>query len=125
LIHKFGKKDGGDFDAFIEELKKQPSPAVGELFIFVDECHRTQSGKATRNDSAGQRGNDRSKGIRGGHAPVLGLCRALLEAGYDPRRPLRAYRGDTVALKIRSIGEGAAYTSAGEVIKRNSIDCRR
>ena len=45
LIHKFGKKDVGDFDAFIEELKKQPSPAVGELFIFVDECHRTQSGK--------------------------------------------------------------------------------
>jgi type I restriction enzyme, R subunit len=45
LIHKFGKKDVGDFDAFIEELKKQPNPAVGELFIFVDECHRTQSGK--------------------------------------------------------------------------------
>src|SRR5262249_942624 len=45
LIHKFGKKDVGDFDAFIEELKKQPTPAVGELFIFVDECHRTQSGK--------------------------------------------------------------------------------
>ena len=44
-IHKFGKKGVGDFDAFIEELKKQPSPAVGELFIFVDECHRTQSGK--------------------------------------------------------------------------------
>ena len=33
-----------DFDAFIEELKNQPSPAVGELFVFVDECHRTQSG---------------------------------------------------------------------------------
>lgn len=45
LIHKFGKKGVDDFDAFIEELKKQPSPAVGELFIFVDECHRTQSGK--------------------------------------------------------------------------------
>jgi type I restriction enzyme R subunit len=45
LIHKFGKKDVGDFDAFLEELKKQPSSAVGELFIFVDECHRTQSGK--------------------------------------------------------------------------------
>jgi type I restriction enzyme, R subunit len=45
LIHKFGKKDVGDFDGFIEELKKQPNPAVGELFIFVDECHRTQSGK--------------------------------------------------------------------------------
>jgi type I restriction enzyme R subunit len=45
LIHKFGRREVGDFDAFIEELKKQPSPAVGELFIFVDECHRTQSGK--------------------------------------------------------------------------------
>jgi type I restriction enzyme, R subunit len=45
LVHKFGNRDVGDFDAFIEEIKKQPSPAVGELFIFVDECHRTQSGK--------------------------------------------------------------------------------
>src|ERR1700674_837747 len=45
LVHKFGKKGVDDFDAFIAELKKQPSPAVGELFIFVDECHRTQSGK--------------------------------------------------------------------------------
>ena len=45
LVHKFGKKDVDDFDAFIAELKSQPSPAVGELFIFVDECHRTQSGK--------------------------------------------------------------------------------
>lgn len=45
LIHKFGKRDVENFDAFIEELKKQPSPATGELFVFVDECHRTQSGK--------------------------------------------------------------------------------
>src|SRR5258708_33707075 len=45
LVHKFGKKGVGDFDAFIEELKKQPSPAVGEFSIFVDDCHRTQSGK--------------------------------------------------------------------------------
>ena len=45
LVHKFGKKGVEDFDAFIEELKSQPSAAVGELFIFVDECHRTQSGK--------------------------------------------------------------------------------
>lgn len=45
LIHKFGKKGVDDFDAFIEELKKQSSPTVGELFVFVDECHRTQSGK--------------------------------------------------------------------------------
>ena len=45
LVHKFGKKGVENFDAFIEELKQQPSPAVGELFVFVDECHRTQSGK--------------------------------------------------------------------------------
>jgi type I restriction enzyme R subunit len=45
LVHKFGKKGVDDFDSFIAELKKQPSPAIGELFIFVDECHRTQSGK--------------------------------------------------------------------------------
>jgi type I restriction enzyme R subunit len=45
LIHKFGKKDIENFDKFIEELKKTPSNVVGELFVFVDECHRTQSGK--------------------------------------------------------------------------------
>jgi type I restriction enzyme R subunit len=45
LIHKFGRKGVDDFDAFIEELKQQASPAVGQLFVFVDECHRTQSGK--------------------------------------------------------------------------------
>ena len=45
LVHKFGKRGVEDFDAFIKELKSQPSPAVGAVFIFVDECHRTQSGK--------------------------------------------------------------------------------
>ncbi|MFM6023457.1 MAG: hypothetical protein ACKPER_11100, partial [Dolichospermum sp.] len=29
----------------IEEIKNSPSQTFGELFIFVDECHRTQSGK--------------------------------------------------------------------------------
>lgn len=45
LLHKFGKRDVEDFDKFIEELKSSPSKTVGELFVFVDECHRTQSGK--------------------------------------------------------------------------------
>jgi type I restriction enzyme, R subunit len=48
LVHKFGHKGVTHFDAFIEELKQRPSPAVGELFVFVDECHRTQSGKLHR-----------------------------------------------------------------------------
>jgi hypothetical protein len=45
-----------------------------------------------------------------GYAPVLDLCRALVAAGHDPRRPLHAYRGDVLALKVRSIGEGARLT---------------
>jgi hypothetical protein len=42
-----------------------------------------------------------------GSAPVLALCRALVAAGHDPRRPLHAGRGHVLALKVRSIGEGA------------------
>jgi len=48
LVHKFGRKDVDDFDAFIKELEAQPCQTVGELFVFVDECHRTQSGKLHR-----------------------------------------------------------------------------
>ncbi|ADB15817.1 type I site-specific deoxyribonuclease, HsdR family [Pirellula staleyi DSM 6068] len=48
LVHKFGRKKVDNFEKFIEELEAQPSPAVGELFVFVDECHRTQSGKLHR-----------------------------------------------------------------------------
>lgn len=45
LLHKFGQRGVDDFEQFIEDLKSQPSKTVGELFVFVDECHRTQSGK--------------------------------------------------------------------------------
>lgn len=48
LIHKFGKKAEGSFDKFIKELESQPSQTVGEVFVFVDECHRTQSGRLHR-----------------------------------------------------------------------------
>ncbi|CAN2040382.1 type I restriction enzyme, R subunit [Candidatus Magnetomoraceae bacterium gMMP-15] len=48
LVHKFGKKNVANFNQFIKELKNQPSKTVGELFVFVDECHRTQSGKLHR-----------------------------------------------------------------------------
>jgi len=48
LVHKFGRQGIDDFDAFIKELESQPSRTVGELFVFVDECHRTQSGKLHR-----------------------------------------------------------------------------
>lgn len=45
LIHKFGKREIENFDKFIDELRSAPTKTVGELFVFVDECHRTQSGK--------------------------------------------------------------------------------
>ena len=48
LVHKFGARGVDDFEAYLEQLQAQPSPAAGELFIFVDECHRTQSGKLHR-----------------------------------------------------------------------------
>ena len=48
LVHKFGKKGVDEFEQFIKELEAEPSPTVGELFVFVDECHRTQSGKLHR-----------------------------------------------------------------------------
>jgi hypothetical protein len=40
-------------------------------------------------------------------APVLEFCRRLVELGYDPDRPLQAYRGQTLALTVTSIRAGA------------------
>ena len=52
LIHKFGNKSGEvsekDYDRFIEEVRSNlPSDfkPKGNIHVFVDECHRTQSGK--------------------------------------------------------------------------------
>jgi type I restriction enzyme R subunit len=41
LVHKFGRRDVDNFEEFIKELEAQPSQTVGEIFVFVDECHRT------------------------------------------------------------------------------------
>jgi type I restriction enzyme R subunit len=52
LIHKFGGKEEGeevgDIPGYIDELKRALPPGFlpkGNLFVFVDECHRTQSGE--------------------------------------------------------------------------------
>ena len=51
LIHKFGASEeisDQDIETYIEEIKKSLPKgfhAKGEIIIFVDECHRTQSGK--------------------------------------------------------------------------------
>jgi hypothetical protein len=53
-------------------------------------------------------------------APVLALCRKLVEAGHDPSLPLEAWRGDTLCLWVRSIGEGGQLEIAG-----NGVGFRR
>jgi type I restriction enzyme, R subunit len=51
LVHKFGGKeevDEKDMDAYVQDLRSNiPSDfkAKGDLSVFVDECHRTQTGK--------------------------------------------------------------------------------
>lgn len=59
LVHKFGRKGVDDFDFDIvgangirPDLESgvchTPLQVVGDIFVFVDECHRTQSGKLHR-----------------------------------------------------------------------------
>jgi hypothetical protein len=48
------------------------------------------------------------------NAPVLMLCRLLVEAGHDPTLRLEAYRGDVLCLSVRSIGEAAELEINGD-----------
>jgi type I restriction enzyme R subunit len=48
LIQKFGASEEGDIDAFLEDIQSHLPKGFhpkGEIFVFIDECHRTQSGK--------------------------------------------------------------------------------
>jgi hypothetical protein len=40
-------------------------------------------------------------------SPVLDLARKLIAAGHDPATPLAAWRGPTLCLRVRSIGDAA------------------
>ncbi len=47
LIHKFVSSDDQNYDRFIQEISAslpKDFRAKGDIFVFVDECHRTQSG---------------------------------------------------------------------------------
>jgi len=47
LIHKFGNKEGADYDSYLAELKNslpKDFKPKGDFYVFVDECHRSQSG---------------------------------------------------------------------------------
>jgi len=48
LVHKFAGKEEGDVEGYIAEVRRSLPPgfqAKGDLYVYVDECHRTQSGK--------------------------------------------------------------------------------
>lgn len=48
LVHKFGTKWWDGDDEFIKEMQSSMTKdftAKGDVYVFVDECHRTQSGK--------------------------------------------------------------------------------
>jgi type I restriction enzyme R subunit len=48
LVHKFGRRsEEGNYEEYINEIRKSlPTDfeAKGDIYVFVDECHRTQSG---------------------------------------------------------------------------------
>ncbi len=48
LVHKFANKEEADFDSYIEDITKylpRDFKPKGDIYVFVDECHRTQSGE--------------------------------------------------------------------------------
>jgi type I restriction enzyme, R subunit len=47
LIHKFGASDEVDIKSYVKEIQQylpQGFQAKGDVFVFVDECHRTHTG---------------------------------------------------------------------------------
>ena len=54
LVHKFGRSgemSDADVETYIDDIQQNHSAALqpsGDFFVFVDECHRTQSGKLHR-----------------------------------------------------------------------------
>ena len=59
LVHKFGRSgeiedtdaDIDDYDDYVDDIQQNLPDgfqAKGDFFVFVDECHRTQSGKLHR-----------------------------------------------------------------------------
>lgn len=49
LVHKFGKRQEGELDELIAAVQNARIGApVGDFYVFIDEAHRTQSGKLAR-----------------------------------------------------------------------------
>ncbi|OOY16495.1 type I restriction endonuclease subunit R [Thioclava sp. DLFJ4-1] len=49
LVHKFGKREESELAEMISEIQaSQIGAPVGDFYVFIDEAHRTQSGKLAR-----------------------------------------------------------------------------
>jgi type I restriction enzyme R subunit len=49
LVHKFGRREEEELKSLVSQIQSSGIGAPqGEFFVFVDECHRTQSGKLAR-----------------------------------------------------------------------------
>jgi hypothetical protein len=80
-------------------------------FVATPDCNRPQ---AIRAELIGPN-ICKTLGITAiGSAPVLSFCRKLLAAGVNPDRPMLVFRGSTLALRVRSIGEGAGLRVRGD-----------
>jgi type I restriction enzyme R subunit len=48
LVHKMGERGEKEFEEYLKEIKENEVKVYGDLFVFVDECHRTQGGKLNK-----------------------------------------------------------------------------
>jgi hypothetical protein len=99
----------------IQIVRRAPNCKL--LNSSLDKSPRKSGGTASIPLRAELLGSDRAE-IFGvtvrGDAPILKLCRWLVRAGYTPTLPLEAFRGATLALRVRSIGKGAQLRIAAD-----------
>jgi hypothetical protein len=94
VAHRVSGADAREIDQlggrvnFLATTKIKPPQVIHAELIGSDTC--TALGIASRSS-----------------APVLAMCRALVDAGHNSSSRLDAYRGDVLCLRVRSIGEGA------------------
>jgi hypothetical protein len=79
--------------------------AAGNGRTFKPTTRKPQASCAIRAELTGS-SSCKAAGITA-RGSVLALCQLLVQAGFNPDRPLHAYRGATLCLIVRSIGEAA------------------
>jgi hypothetical protein len=101
-------------------LELDATPAPSRLIEALRRAHPEPDANQSpiRADLVGSNTCSAAGIVATGNAPVLSLCRRLIAAGHPPGSRLEAYRGNTLALRVRSIGEAAKLTvrlSGGDV----------